>query len=219
MKKILITILALVSFTASLGQDFQFGLHFSPHLAFLKSDTKGVESNSKLGFSAGLMGEFALAENYLVATGIDVILTGAKYNFTPLGGGALVVADVNNLQYVQLPVKLKMKTNEIGYITYFGEAGLSLALRTKSRGEITTLNTAYELDFNPYVSPFRAAMVIGAGGQYSLGGRTAALASLSFNNSFTQVLNGDLIPLQIGVSHVPPVVKHAFVSLKLGVLF
>ena len=136
-----------------------------------------------VGFAYGIMGEYSFADNYAFATGAEV-----SYR-----GGKLAVKDTSskfNLQYIEIPLSLKMKTNEIGYFTYFAQFGFSPGIRIKSKSETTVQNTTVEdEDLNDETSPFNVAMIIGLGGQYSLGGKTSLLMAIVFNNGFTNVFD------------------------------
>ena len=58
---------------------FHFGMKICPNMAWLKSDTKGIESDGSVTrFSYGLITEFRIAENYAFATGIDIAYRGGK---------------------------------------------------------------------------------------------------------------------------------------------
>src|SRR5438270_604786 len=122
MKKIFV-LMTVLFFTASTlqaqeNQKLHFGLKASPTLAWLTSDTKGFESSgTKLGFSYGLITEFNFSTHYAFATGIDVTYRGG--NSSLQSNDSTKVETKYNLEYIELPITLKLKTNEIGYLTYF----------------------------------------------------------------------------------------------------
>ena len=106
----------------SSDQKFHFGLKVSPTLAWLKPDTKGIEKGgSKLGFSYGIITEFRIQENYAFVTGLQVTYRGGKLNipYTDFAGNVYKQKASLNLQYIELPIALKMKTNAFNKFKFF----------------------------------------------------------------------------------------------------
>ena len=108
---------------------FRFGLQFSPNLSWLKANTTGYDGDgAKFGFSYGLSFEYFMSKNYLFSTGFSILNSKGGLNYK----GIVSVNGVNyqaeaeesfNLKYVEIPLLLKLRTNEIGYLTYFGQIG------------------------------------------------------------------------------------------------
>ena len=108
------------------------------------------------------------------------------------------------LEYIEIPLTLKMKTNEIGYFTYFGQFGLDLRLKhlvkgrhsntestIDSLGRISPVITtnANGIDVKSGINSLNLSLIIAVGLEYSLGGSTTALAGITFNNGFLNVLD------------------------------
>lgn len=95
--------------------------------------------------------------------------------------------------YVTLPVAIKMKTKEIGYMTYFGEFGLNLAFRTKTKvtdeGTISTLNSTQfdlsDMNYDKDMQPIRTQLQVGFGTEYKIAGSTAIFGAVHYNLGFT----------------------------------
>ena len=103
------------------------------------------------------------------------------------------------VNYVNIPFVLKLKTNEIGYLTYFGEFGATIGLKTKSTVEDdsklftwdSTASTLSALEQSPRpidninidkgTQTVRFGLNIGAGAEYSLSGNTALFFQLNWN--------------------------------------
>ena len=103
------------------------------------------------------------------------------------------------VNYVNIPFVLKLKTNEIGYLTYFGEFGATIGLKTKSTVEddsklFTWDSTASTLsalepstrsidniNIDKGTQTVRLGLTIGAGAEYSLSGNTALFFQLNWN--------------------------------------
>ncbi|HAP02263.1 MAG TPA: hypothetical protein DCQ93_10110 [Bacteroidetes bacterium] len=182
------------------SKGFRFGLQFSPQLDWLKAqDNHTTSSGVKFGFNYGLMADFSLASNYAIATGLTISQNSADilYNdsinmFNSLENDTFpqLTKTSYKLQYIEIPFLLKLKTNEIGYITYFGQFGINAGLNTKTRGTIddpSNKNDIKNENLGADISPFNMSLNIGAGIEYSLSKSTAFVTSLSFHNGFLDI--------------------------------
>jgi len=225
MKKILVITAAVLFLSVQLhAQDEQklhFGLKAAPSLAWISSDSKGFASNgSKLGFSYGLITEFNFSKHYAFATGVDVTYRGgnSKYSFDVNDSTTAVVETKYNLQYIEIPITLKLKTNEIGYLTYFLQFGLEPGFNIRSRADIkTTMQVAGhpavatetdDVDIMDGINNLNLSMIIGGGLEYTLSGSTVLLAGVTFSNGFLDVIDGDAIKANSN-----------YLALTLGILF
>ena len=114
-----------------------------------------------------------------------------------------------NLSYLNIPLILKLKTKEIGYMTYFGEFGGILGLKTKASVEDshilinpdTTLNGELlfpvqnspttpdnDFNFNDVSQPIRAGLCLGAGAEYNFSGSTSLFFQLNWNYFMTNMM-------------------------------
>lgn len=225
MKKIVFSALALI-LIANLGfgqneKFFRFGLHGNTGLTWMKSDEDSVKYDGmRLGVGYGFAGEITIADNFSFATGIDVSYVGGKlkkegimYQYPSDTNSTLSTINTTyRFQYLDIPLTIKMKTNEINYITYFARVGASLGINLKARGDeeyasvsgadrkisIDDINLKDERKF------FRANFIVGGGIEYSLGGTTTALAEISFINGLTSILDdintrNNYLQLKVGV--------------------
>ncbi len=179
----LFLILFTVSVTAQTAEfdKFRFGLQFSPNIGWMNPDNAGFTKNgSKIGFSYGLLADFNLSPRYAVFTGLNVtkINTSTNYNYPGTPGSYDISA-----QYIDIPLSLKLKTNEIGYMTYFGKFGLSAGYNLKSKVK----DSSGERDFGSEIQPVRLALLVGIGTEYNISGFTRILIGVDFNNGFTNL--------------------------------
>ena len=162
-------------------QKFHFGLKVAPTVAWMKPDTKGLNKDgSKLGFTYGLMGESNFAPNYALTYGLQVTYR----------GGILKVDSLNlrtsySLKYVELPIGIKMKTNEFNRYRYFGQFGLVPGLNLSAK---TATEKESNIESKAYITDINMSMMIAVGTEYTISGSTTFLASLEFNNGFVDVL-------------------------------
>ena len=211
MKKIILLGMIMTSSFALLAQDestVHFGLKAAPSFAWLKTDSKDYTANgSKFGFSYGLMTEFNFTKRYAFATGIDVAYRGGKlksiFNIPNINGGDSAVFTSEQamiLQYVEIPLTLKLKTNEIGYLTYFLQVGVSPGVNIRAKADskttlqangVTTSASEDGIDIKDDINSFNLSMIIGGGVEYTLSGSTTLLVGVQFNNGFMDVADGD----------------------------
>jgi hypothetical protein len=92
---------------------------------------------------------------------------------------------------VAIPVTFRLRTNEIGYLTYYGQFGLTPGINVRARGTTDSNpgDTKEKQDYNPVIGFFNLALSFGAGIEYSLSGNTALLAGLFFENGIVPVVD------------------------------
>jgi hypothetical protein len=152
------------------------------------------------------------------------------------------------INYFEIPLALKMRTPEINGITYFANFGFNLGFRGKAladdEGQYITTSSKIEvinnvsqtvtsvakriedrpdLDVKKDYSPLRIALNVGGGLEYKLVGSTAAFASLSYINGFTNLLKSSSKELSViknnSVSFAQTSAKLSGVMLSVGVMF
>lgn len=220
MKKAIAVLTAtLISLTSLHAQDEgpRFGIKLAPNMSWLRPDSKGLTSNgNKLSYTFGLMAEFPVGQtgNYRFATGAFLNNVGGNYtteyrfvDATNLEGPIQLKGMEQDLtlRYVELPFTMKMMTNEIGYMRYFGQIGVSTGFNIRAKADyevpdiVATTNAGQPVvrgfnkledeDIKNDVNLFRANLVVGAGAEYNFSGTTSLLVGITYNNGFTNLLN------------------------------
>ena len=207
-------------------KNVRFGLMAAPSLNWYKPDypKKLEKAGSKLGFAWGMQIEFRLNAVAVIATGLQVDYDRGYLNFLDtavywydtkeqayLELGDTGTAGVNKelykldtrlykTNYVTLPFCLKMKTKDIGGMTYFMKFGLnsSFRLKAKANDDFTKLNpppttklSNSDLDNTNDMKLFRFQLQVGGGAEYNLSGTTSIVFGLAFNYGFSNVLTKD----------------------------
>ena len=177
---------------------FRLGLHFSPNIAWLNLNTTGYSSNGgRIGFAYGLSTEFYLAKNYLLSTGFSINNVGGKLQYESVyeNNGVLAPSEVKqtiNINYVDIPLTLKLKTNEIGYITYFGNFGFNTGVKYNSKTDIEYVNfksiKQTDVANTDNVSLININLIVGAGLEYNISGNTNLAVGVTFHNGFTDII-------------------------------
>ncbi|MCB0410002.1 MAG: PorT family protein [Flavobacteriales bacterium] len=178
---------------------FRFGMHFSPNFSWLSPNTSGYSSEGmKLGFSYGLSAEFFLSENYLFSTGVTFSTLGGKLKYEGAKEVNGIVTPTTVLQdlkinYLDIPLTLKLKTNPIGYIAYYGNFGVNSQFRFKAKSnfEYENLNGLEDSDVNVSsdVKFINISLIVGGGIEYNLSGNTNIMVGITYQNGFTNVLD------------------------------
>ena len=205
MKKILLFPLALsLSMMALAQKSFQLGLQLSPNISWINPDSEGLEyENKKAGFSYGLIGDFNISDNYAFSTGISIFSAGGEISYpdrqeiSGIGNQAGRTTANIRLKYIQIPLTLKLRTNEIGYMKYYGQFGFGAAFNYDASADkefkyLSTTISEDAVDYGNEINLFRASLIIGLGAEYNISGNTSLIFGLSFDNGFINILSKDI---------------------------
>jgi len=160
----------------------------------MKSDDKTItNSGTKMGFHFGLVGDINLSKNFAFSSGIllNNLSTSLKYqdSTTFTGKWLFPGAQISyKLKYIEVPIGIKFKTNEIGYLTYFLQAGINPNIRFSATGSASQQNITDE-NANKDIRLMYLAYSVGGGLLYSLGtsGNTDLMCAVIFTNGITDV--------------------------------
>jgi len=213
-------------------------------------------SGTNVGLKMAMIGEFFFRENYAFTTGLGlafnqggtlqyeragcywpnsdlgladdpvygcpVLLPRRDTLSAPSGGAKLKY----NIQYLEIPLGLKMRTREFGYIRYFLEPAITLAFNTQATGAAKGPNVGNDIEkinIRGDVNTFNVSWGIGAGLEYSLTETTALVGGLVFQMGFADVTedgapivddeSGDLSRTEDSIGKVHNI------TLKLAVMF
>lgn len=215
MKKLILLLTTLFIFSAVSAQKTHVGLQIQPNIGYFNSDTSTFsKGGSKLGFNFGLSVDYYMAENFGLGSGFLVTSCGFKSQDKIGQTNDTVRVTTYKLQYLELPLTVKLRTNKIGSLKYWGQFGLSTGLNIKSRADVikskgdTEIPVATNSDVSKSIGTFRAALLVGAGVEYEIGGNASVFAGLHYNNGFTDI-------------YVPKNAKftNSFIDLSVGVMF
>lgn len=224
---------------------------------YTPDDEKSLaKDGSILNFAWGGAVEFNLGDNAAIVTGLEVLTTGGKIAFldsalygvydsemievnkdgsissdTSGFGNQIAYYKLNSRRYkanyVHLPFAIKAKTNEIGYLTYFGQFGINTAINTKGRsddksseifGNNIELN---DMNIDNEVEAVKFVLQVGGGAEYNLSGSTSMVFSIHYNHGFTNVLKGKSKHLvnANGTAAFDQKVFERGATLSIGILF
>lgn len=198
------------------AQGIRFSIKADPQVSWVSPGNKNLDgSGSHIGLSGGLVFDRFFAENYAITTGLFVHSTGGSITFRkPLGFGregndTIYGPDTEmklKLQYLQIPLGLKLKTRQFGYITWFGQLGLFGEVNLKAVADIR--HGEYGVSVAEEIRAFNAGYFIGGGLEYSLGGNTALTTGLNYSHGFTNAGSSSGVDINL-----------RSIALRLGVVF
>lgn len=190
----------------SFSQDVRFGITANPGLVWVKPDNTEISSDGiRFGFDFGLVVDyvFGAEERYAVNTGLNLFLSGAKLMSTDTTNGDIyeLTARIN---YLEVPMAIKLRSNEIGYLTFYGLLGVTPQFAVRSRADLTIKDSggAEILDITnakfkdiPFysntennvidkVNPFNLGLLVEAGIEYDISENTVLVGGLFFNAGF-----------------------------------
>ena len=172
-----------------------FGIHADPVIGWFASDNKDVvNEGARPGFNFGLTFNSYFAENYAFSTGVNLITAGGKLSHNDtinmILNSSTTIPEGNeiiyNIKYLAVPVGLKLKSNQIGYVTFFSDLGIDPKFVLGGKIEIPSLDIKKE-NASAELKTFNIGYHVTAGIEYSLGGSTAIVLGLNFDSNFIDI--------------------------------
>lgn len=194
---------------------FRLGLTAHPTLGWVKPEV-GKSDGVALGFSYGLLADFNFAENYSFATGLTITTINGKsteVNIPPYYDGSNSQTAYSlryKLQYIEIPLTVKLKTDKMGDIRWYGQFGLSngFNIGAKQDADFVGKKVAENQSISKYTNFYRAGLIVGAGGEYDIADHTSLTIGLTLNNGFTNI-----------ASDKNRSVKNHYLGINVGVFF
>jgi hypothetical protein len=203
------------------AQNIRFGIFADPVISWFSTDTKQTKNEgARAGFNFGFTYNKYFAKNYSFSTGISILSAGGRLVGSDtiemvFNNSTMVVPKgapvVYRIQYMSVPIGLKFESNQIGYLTFFSDIGFDPKIVIGGKVDIPSVDIKGESAKNE-LRPFNLSYHIMAGVEYSLGGTTALVFGLGFENNFLDVTKDiNLQPIDK--------VSHKILKFRLGVNF
>lgn len=207
----------------SYGQSkMRFSVHADPQFAWLGSSNDDAidPDGSIFHMQAGLQMDYFFEENYAFILGFGINNLGGNLMY---GDSAYYVSGSGsntdtlwaapgqrmkmNLQYLDIPLGLKLKTEELGYATFFLQLGFNPMFNINAK--LSSKDTDYDKeDIKESIKLFSLGYHVGAGVEYRLGGNTAVIGGIRWSSGLTNVSENDGSSLTTNA-----------ISINLGLLF
>ncbi len=222
MKKItLFAFLTLLTSTAF--AQWEIGIKISPSIGsnrVVSPSSAGLNMkalNAKTHFGGGVIADYFFGANYAFSTGIIYNGKGAGVSYTDTKNGNKATTDEYGLQYLEIPVSIKLYTNDIATDTklYF-QAGMSLDPRISAKVNGNKLDASdgdkkYTTQFNL----FDISALFGAGAEMQLGESTKIFGGLSYHRGLIDI--DDYYEERFDNKNIE--IKNSYLALDLGIKF
>lgn len=208
---ILLALLSIKSTYAQYGyydKNMSFGLVFNPNMSFLSyGDAEHFEGKSKVGYAYGLVADFGFDRNYYFSTGltINTLMSERSTNLSAIESNdpALALSRTYRIQYAEIPLSIKLKTNEGNLGKFYGQFGLTTGIKVSGKEKVDKSGKYSGLSGDDI---FRLGLLIGAGGEWRLTNSLSAITGIAYNNGFTRTMKQGSPKL-------------SYLSLQVGLLF
>lgn len=187
-------------------KNMRLGLTVNPNIGWLNYGEDNYDASPKMGFSYGLIADLGFARNYYFSTGLLINSINAKVS------PGLHAIDQNDpaipkskdiyLQYVDVPLTIKLKSNENEFGRFYGQFGLTAGVKVSAKEKLE----GFKKQAMSGEDLFRLGLQFGGGTEIRLGESMSFLAGLTYNNGFTRTMKEG-----------KP--KSSYLALNIGLLF
>ncbi len=174
------------------GRPVRFGFKIDPVFAnSLKPAENDIErTGSGFGINYGLMADVMFSDGRgAFATGLEVVHASSKLNYNTTTRGLYRSEAAGSdqeyklkLQYLQIPLSVKLRTNEQNGFRFWGQFGTYLGALLRSR-----MDYSYGSTSGSNVNIMKQTNKANAGGEYKLADRTDLFFGLGMENGFTDI--------------------------------
>ena len=201
-----------------------FGIHFDPVISWFSTNSYDIRNEGAIpGFNFGISYNRYFSPNYSFSSGLNIIDAGGRLISNEITYFELknyrreiVTVEPGNpiiyrIKYLSVPLGLKLQTNETPYGTLFADIGIDPKIVVGGRADIPSLNIRGDNALLE-LRAFNLSYHITAGIEYPLGGTTAAVIGIGFDNNFLDITKDN--------SNQPwDMVSHKLLSFRLGINF
>ncbi|MDP3644683.1 MAG: outer membrane beta-barrel protein [Bacteroidota bacterium] len=197
MKRFILSFLFLALVFAGFGQKhIRLSFTGSPTVNWMTTNNSSAgREKSILGYDFGLNADFYFAEDerYSLLTGLLITNTGGEIAYR--GNSDFQFAGVTLpamsrikylLRYIELPITIKLKTDQFRRSSYWGQLGFSGMVNIGSKGDSND-GTFKKANINDEMGLFNLAMNVGIGFDFDLGTSNSVSTGLIFQNGLIDI--------------------------------
>ncbi|GEO02965.1 hypothetical protein AAE02nite_06290 [Adhaeribacter aerolatus] len=221
MKKIsLAFLLFLISGTAF--AQWEIGIKLTPSIGtnrvIAPKNFEFKSLNAKTHFGGGVIADYFFRENYAISTGLIYNTRGAGVSYLdPNSSTNQRKSDEFAIQYLEIPVTLKLFTNEIGTdMKLYFQAGGSLDPRITAKVNNEKLSNNDE-KYTRHFNILDISVLLGSGVELQLGESTKVFGGLSYHRGLIDVDNFYENKGQFNNNKIS--IKNSYVALDMGLKF
>jgi hypothetical protein len=220
MKRLILSVLIVAIAVSGFSQKhIRLSFIGSPSIDWMSSNnTESKSQKISLGYDFGLSGDYYLSEDerYCFTTGLQIsnlggeltYRTGSDFQFS--GSTLPNLSQIKyHLRYVEVPLGIKLKTDEFHRVRYWGMFGISPMVNISAKGDSNN-GTLYKTNITDEVNLFNLGMNIGLGFDFDLGGNNSVTAGLIFQNGLLDVTKDNVVADKTVVNSL---------KLKFGLIF
>jgi len=220
MKRVFLAAVFCLMTSAAFAQ-WEIGLKITPSIAgnrVVAPNEYNFETlNAKTHFGGGVIADYFFSENYAFSTGLIYNARGAgvKYSFTPTTGTRQQGSDEFSIQYLEIPVTIKLYTNDVATDTkvYF-QAGGSLDPRVSAKVNNNKLD-ADDKKNTKHFNFMDVSVLIGAGAEKQVGESTKVFGGISYHRGLFDIDN--YYEDRLDTKNIE--IKNSYFALDLGLKF
>jgi len=195
-RRVILLLIALIQAGVLLAQDYRYGVYTAPVISWFRTDVEDVSNKgARAGFFFSISAERHLTDNWYFSSGLAFTSASSRlvstYNsfFRFSDHTATIAAGdpvIYRLQYISMPVGIKIKTHETGYFSYFAEFGLDPKVVINGRVDIPSIDIKGKRAMTE-IRRFNAGYHFTAGAEYSIDGNTSLILGLGYESSIFDI--------------------------------
>ncbi|HLK97382.1 MAG TPA: porin family protein [Hymenobacter sp.] len=225
MKKMILFALLVGATTSTASAQVEIGLKLSPSVTSLRTESPSslgfTNESSKLTIGGGVVVDYFFGQNYAFSTGLQLVGKGGTISYFESGLGRREEQKIG-LQYLEVPVTVKLFTNDITTDTklYFqlgGTLGGVIAGKINGNKRYTdpARATGDGSKATDHVIIPDVAALLGFGAEYQVGQSTKVFGGFSYHRGLLNIER--YFDKERGFSDVT--LKNSEVALDLGLKF
>jgi hypothetical protein len=195
-KIIFFFIIALIPGRLSIAQDYRYGVYAAPVISWFRTDAEDVSNKgARAGFAFSISAERHLIDNWHFSSGLAFTTASARLVSTkssffrfPDHTSTVAAGDpvIYRLQYISMPVGIKIKTAETGYFTYFAEFGLDPKVVINGKADIPSIDIKGENAMTE-IRRLNFGYHAAGGAEYSIDGNTSLILGLGYESNIFDI--------------------------------
>ncbi len=197
LRALTVILLAAVS-VKGISQELEFVVHVDPVISWMGTNSSDyINEGVRPGFNIGLKVHHYFDDHYAISTGISLISAGGRQSviephrmiFNNLQPQVLTGDEIRyNLRYMNIPIGLRLKTDQIGYLTYFTDIGFDIRMLVKSTVDLPANQPPVDNEnARKEVFGLNAGWHIHAGVEYDLNVDLTLVGGLGYDQDFFDV--------------------------------